>query len=434
MIPMRGRFTSTCTLALAALLAAAAVGAARADEPYYPIDLARPLAAPQSTLLMLDRGGQVLPFGALRFSAQVLGGHTPIEVKDEHLTVLRIDDAVSAAANAAVGFGVADLGVTLPVNLFVGGQREGRAWRATGLGDLVVVPRVSPLPPADRPVALVLSVPLTMPTGDSEAYSGHHGFTAEPRLLFAASPGRTVIGVRPGVRIQGGRLHTPAAISDWLTVRAAVGVEIGAQRRYRPELGFEGALAAGEPDLAGGEILAGLAARPVDGLVLSAHGGLGFGSLPGTARYRVAVCIGWESGGRTPQMARGDDLDGDGVSDRRDACPDQPEDLDRHRDSDGCPDPDNDGDGIADPADACPDQGAPAGAGCPPGMVSPDLDDDGVLEDACPLQPEDLDRYEDGDGCPDPDNDGDRILDEEDACPDDAEDGRGPDPRDGCPR
>jgi len=56
--------------------------------------------------------------------------------------------------------------------------------------------------------------------------------------------------------------------------------------------------------------------------------------------------------------ARGDqaaDPDGDGVAGAADACPDAPEDHDGFEDGDGCPDPDNDRDGIPDAADRCPD-------------------------------------------------------------------------------
>ena len=48
------------------------------------------------------------------------------------------------------------------------------------------------------------------------------------------------------------------------------------------------------------------------------------------------------------------DADGDGIPDTADACPDDPEDLDGFEDADGCPDPDNDGDGVLDSADNCP--------------------------------------------------------------------------------
>jgi outer membrane protein OmpA-like peptidoglycan-associated protein len=50
------------------------------------------------------------------------------------------------------------------------------------------------------------------------------------------------------------------------------------------------------------------------------------------------------------------DSDGDGILDRDDRCPQQPEDRDGFEDADGCPDPDNDHDGILDSVDRCPNQ------------------------------------------------------------------------------
>ena len=70
---------------------------------------------------------------------------------------------------------------------------------------------------------------------------------------------------------------------------------------------------------------------------------------------------------------------------------------------DGCPEPDNDGDEI--------------------------LDGD----DSCPGEPEDQDGFEDADGCPDLDNDEDEILDTEDKCPLEPEDKDDFQDEDGCP-
>ena len=61
-------------------------------------------------------------------------------------------------------------------------------------------------------------------------------------------------------------------------------------------------------------------------------------------------------------------------------------------DDDGCPEADNDGDEIPDAADRCPNDA------------------------------EDMDGFRDKDGCPEPDNDGDDILDADDKCPQEAED------------
>ncbi|MCA9670479.1 MAG: OmpA family protein [Myxococcales bacterium] len=99
----------------------------------------------------------------------------------------------------------------------------------------------------------------------------------------------------------------------------------------------------------------------------------------------------------------GVDRDGDGIRDRDDECPDVPEDIDGFQDQDGCPDPDNDNDGIPD------------------------------AQDKCPNVPEDIDGFEDHDGCPDLDNDGDGIPDALDKCPNEPEDFDGYKDDDGCP-
>ncbi len=70
----------------------------------------------------------------------------------------------------------------------------------------------------------------------------------------------------------------------------------------------------------------------------------------------------------------------------------------------------------------------------PPSDEDPDPDRDGILEeDECPTEAEDFDEFEDDDGCPDVDNDHDRILDSVDKCPDTAENYNGIEDTDGCP-
>ena len=97
------------------------------------------------------------------------------------------------------------------------------------------------------------------------------------------------------------------------------------------------------------------------------------------------------------------DDDRDGIKNPDDRCPKDPEDIDRFEDSDGCPDADNDRDGIDD------------------------------FKDKCPNKAEDMDGFEDEDGCPDVDNDKDGINDTQDKCPDIAEDFDGIEDEDGCP-
>jgi outer membrane protein OmpA-like peptidoglycan-associated protein len=126
------------------------------------------------------------------------------------------------------------------------------------------------------------------------------------------------------------------------------------------------------------------------------------------------------------------DRDKDGVSDKKDKCPDVPG-LKKFQ---GCPD--TDGDGIPDDQDACPNEAGPVATnGCP------DRDGDGVpdKDDRCPDQAGSKELQgcsdKDGDGIPDnddecpdqagpkatkgcPDKDGDGIADKDDRCPDQA--------------
>jgi parallel beta-helix repeat protein len=97
------------------------------------------------------------------------------------------------------------------------------------------------------------------------------------------------------------------------------------------------------------------------------------------------------------------DPDGDKIYNDNDACPSIPEDIDGFEDDDGCPDFDNDNDGIYDTQDRCPDV------------------------------PEDFDGFRDEDGCDDFDNDRDNIPDSKDVCPNDPETYNGYKDEDGCP-
>jgi len=172
------------------------------------------------------------------------------------------------------------------------------------------------------------------------------------------------------------------------------------------------------------EVLGGLRFNAPAGFRIQAGGGAGLSDGVGAPDFRLFTSVTW---------ARvGEDRDGDGILDRHDECPDEPEDEDGYQDDDGCPDLDNDGDGIPDVDDECPDTKGPRGNdGCPVN----DRDGDGIVnaKDECPDEPEDEDGYQDEDGCPDPDNDGDGIPDETDDCPMEPETRNGVADEDGCP-
>lgn len=130
------------------------------------------------------------------------------------------------------------------------------------------------------------------------------------------------------------------------------------------------------------------------------------------------------------------DLDGDGVIDMVDLCPDVPMGNLRDTRRLGCPRPDSDHDGIPDSEDNCPAQPPgehpdPHHSGCP----ESDVDHDGVADryDVCPDQA--IGLYPDADrgGCPRADRDRDLVPDATDHCVDRA---GAPDRRaahNGCP-
>jgi outer membrane protein OmpA-like peptidoglycan-associated protein len=128
---------------------------------------------------------------------------------------------------------------------------------------------------------------------------------------------------------------------------------------------------------------------------------------PGYADYRYSTSVMPTYG---VQFALGwegfltaQDDDRDGIKNDEDRCPRESEDIDGFEDRDGCPDPDNDKDGVLDSVDHCPND------------------------------PEDVDKYEDADGCPDIDNDKDGIPDLKDKCPNEPEALNGFEDTDGCP-
>jgi outer membrane protein OmpA-like peptidoglycan-associated protein len=162
----------------------------------------------------------------------------------------------------------------------------------------------------------------------------------------------------------------------------------------------------------------------IDAHLIGAHGGLGIG-FDANLGYEFSFITGLQIGpfvkfvwvgphrmllgglsftvGFPVETPADYDPDNDGIKGAADKCPNEAEDVDGFEDEDGCPEPDNDKDDVLDPADKC------------------------------PMVPEDKDKFEDEDGCPEVDNDKDTILDAADKCPIEAEDKDGFEDADGCP-
>ncbi|MCD6498559.1 MAG: OmpA family protein [Deltaproteobacteria bacterium] len=261
------------------------------------------------------------------------------------------------------------------------------------------------------------------PLGDETKFAGEKSFSGEGRIAFSYTNARVMAAANVGyilrrqedilepVAAASGQRNVMLEIDDELTwgIGAKVGIikrlAIGAEVYGRVPVAAQG------PKDLPMEALAGLIVRVTNSVSLAAGGGAGLGRY---IAHNGIKPLGRASPWRffltvtiAPEAARVvttvKDTDGDGIPDSTDACPTQPEDIDGFDDADGCPDPDNDQDGIQD------------------------------QDDKCPNQTEDLDGYQDADGCPDVDNDGDGIPDIKDRCANQPEDLDGYQDSDGCP-
>jgi outer membrane protein OmpA-like peptidoglycan-associated protein len=328
-----------------------------------------------------------------------------------------------------------EAGLTLPIIMHQLGEYAGQKLDAppsAGIGNAVLHMKGQLLSPADSLVGVAMSMPVTLPTGNSTAYMGYRGLGVEPRVTVSRS-----IGPMRGAGTIGFLAQPKTELfniidDDKLTYRFSAAYS-PIKHPWEVALEYAGAARAGalfaSADETTGEVIAAGMYRHRN--KYNFFGGLGTGVQAGvgTPTYRMYLGIAY-------QGVSNPDLDRDGIPISVDICPNDPEDLDGFEDADGCPDPDNDRDHIADVDDGCPDDpedfdGYLDEDGCPEW----DNDGDGIAdeEDDCPLEPEDYDTYMDNDGCPDPDNDGDGIVDDNDRCPDEAEDMDRFQDDDGCP-
>ncbi|MCC6648440.1 MAG: thrombospondin [Polyangiaceae bacterium] len=300
-------------------------------------------------------------------------------------------------------------------------------------------------------LAVVARADVVLPFGDERLYAGQSGFGFAPSVAGEWRRGRWLVGLDLGLRARRTTELSGTRVGSQLV--EAIGAAFDVLPDERLAVTAEAFALQGLAkqsvvvrDGAGALVDGGSRASHMPASVLigarsspAFAGDLSFSLSAGTAlplsdndatspRLRVVGAMRYAPLGR--------DRDGDGVLDRDDRCPEQPEDKDGFQDDDGCPDPDNDGDGIPDARDRCRDapedkDGSEDDDGCP----DPDDDGDGVLDadDQCRGEPEDKDGFRDEDGCPDPDNDGDGVPDKDDKCPNGPEDMDGFRDEDGCP-
>ncbi len=324
-----------------------------------------------------------------------------------------VDTQLDLMLGASIGLWLdTDVSIWIPFSAYQGEQAiwqdagfVAQSGSSSGLVDPSIQVRVGLMTQAKDGVDIAFAPTMSIPIAERISYLGQGGPVLTPELLVSRNFGPLMLAFNLGYRVLPDGVFRGIKQEDQLTWRAGLGFRM-------PAFGY------------------------IDGIRLSAEG---FGATNATSPFTSGIespaefllstrlrfhniVFGASAGaglvhGIGTPSARGilsisfvprgpqlpNDRDSDGVLDDVDACISTPEDIDGFQDQDGCPDPDNDHDGFLDAQDECPDE------------------------------PEDIDQYEDEDGCPDLDHDGDKVLQDQDLCPLTLEDHDGFEDEDGCP-
>lgn len=205
-----------------------------------------------------------------------------------------------------------------------------------------------------------LNTAATLPTGADARYVG-----GPPRLLTAARAGREFgrIGL---LAVAGAVLSLP---EESRGLKSEVGPVLGMAAGYRISESLSTALevsAQGVWGFASLPVEATLSTRMRlhNGVWANAAAAAGIGNGVGASRWRAIVGIGFSKRTRNADIhtapgadaGAAQDPDDDDVPIPADRCPDQAETVDGFEDEDGCPELDGDGDGVAFATDACPSE------------------------------------------------------------------------------
>ena len=257
------------------------------------------------------------------------------------------------------------IGVGLPLYAFQSGDFDPTFG---GLGDLRVVPKIQLLDDRES-VGLALVGELRAPTHTGDFSGGARMVQFVPKaVLDHRFLSGIRLGLNAGVAIRENTQFANVIAGDEFAYAVAIGYRFGGPDG-NTELGVElnGGVGLSQSDQ---EEL------PLEGFLFLRHnpseeweiiGGPGVGLIAG---YGVPTFRGFVGVRFTPTAH---DRDHDGVPDDEDKCPDIPEDRDRDRDTDGCPEEDEDSD-----RDGVPDR-----------------------DDECPTAKETINGHRDDDGCPD---------------------------------
>lgn len=219
------------------------------------------------------------------------------------------------------------IGVDIPVYLRSLGEPQGE----TGLGDIALDVKGSVLDRESSAIGLAFGGRAWLPTTTVDTALGYRGFAWELQAIADKKIDKLLVAGNLGLK---GVPREALENFDWGTqfvARLGGGYEINDSMGVSLDFGSHINLA---------QVT--IEATPIEGILggwvrsnnMVVRGGLGTGLTSGfgSPQFRAMIGVGWEP----PRIS---DLDGDGIVDKDDACPMEPEDFDGFRDEDGCPEP-----------------------------------------------------------------------------------------------
>jgi outer membrane protein OmpA-like peptidoglycan-associated protein len=388
------------------VLAAAVPAVAQAQEPIRRVNVLvfEPSTSPLGvvTLDSSDTLKHLRWYAGLGFTYS----HTPLRAARSGKTLFRfVGHHLAMDVVGALGiWKYFEVGVHLPAVLYQDGSDPdplfgvGSSLGTAALGDLRLVAKVRFWRRQGRGFGLALVPQLTIPTGFSGAQAGEGYPTFEPRVVldYQFAQG-TLLTLNIGFRFRRATYAGNLAVGHELFY--GIGAEVPVYRRRLAVLAeIVGAVglqdAPDDPDRGIDEeevpleALVGVRYRFRRGFIVTAGAAVGLTNGWGIPVFRVFSGVGFTWGDAARPMVYSGDPDGDGIVGIADRCPLVPEDKDGHQDGDGCPDPDNDNDGVCDDNP----------------VIQRDLKRFRNVctgRDRCPNRKEVINGVEDEDGCPD---------------------------------
>jgi len=318
-----------------ALLLLRAALAQDVSVPAMDGDLYRLPIDAQQTMWTDDAGRAPSGYVTARLAADYLHGPLALRIRDGQgtTTTQLVGDAFGLVLAGGATAGPVRFGLALPTWLLTTSDVAGAG--GAGLGDLYADVKGTVLDPTRAPIGLAIAAGATLPTGTVDVPLSDPGFRWNVRLISDKRVGPLLIAANLGHVDQPLVEVGSTKVTDAFTFRFGGGYALG--YRGGVSLDLAGQFTYGQKLFTGQgtplEVMLGGWGRVSRQLVVRGGVGTGLTGAPGSPVVRTVLMLSWEPPRSFP------DRDQDGIADRDDVCPDQPEDYDGDMDTDGCPDP-----------------------------------------------------------------------------------------------